>query len=47
MVVRLVGTNAEEGRAILDDANITNIQSATTLLEAAEKAVRAARGVQV
>lgn len=46
MVVRLVGTNAEEGRAILDDARISNIQSATTLLEAAEKAVRAARGVQ-
>ncbi|MCC7209617.1 MAG: ADP-forming succinate--CoA ligase subunit beta [Anaerolineae bacterium] len=46
MVVRLVGTNAEEGRAILEDAAIPNIQSATTLLEAAEKAVRAARGVQ-
>jgi succinyl-CoA synthetase beta subunit len=46
MVVRLVGTNAEEGRSILDDAKISNIQSATTLLEAAEKAVRAARGAQ-
>lgn len=43
MVVRLVGTNAEEGRAMLADADMI---TATTLKEAAEKAVAAA-GVQV
>jgi succinyl-CoA synthetase beta subunit len=42
MVIRLVGTNAAEGRAIIDGANLPNLQSAATLLEAAEKAVRAA-----
>jgi succinyl-CoA synthetase beta subunit len=45
MVIRLVGTNAEEGRRIIDQANLPNIQSAATLIEAAEKAVLAARGV--
>lgn len=39
MVVRLVGTNAEEGRAMLADADMI---TATTLKEAAEKAVAAA-----
>lgn len=39
MVVRLAGTNAEEGLAILADANMT---TAKTLSEAAEKAVAAA-----
>jgi succinyl-CoA synthetase beta subunit len=43
MIVRLAGTNAEEGRQIIDGANIPNIQSAATLIEAAEKAVLAAR----
>ena len=38
MVVRLVGTNAEEGRAMLADADMI---TATTLKEAAEKAVAA------
>ncbi len=42
MVIRLVGTNAAEGRAIIDGANLPNLQSAATLIEAAEKAVRAA-----
>ena len=40
MVVRLVGTNAEEGRALLADANMI---TAETLAEAAEKAVAAAK----
>jgi succinyl-CoA synthetase beta subunit len=39
IVVRLVGTNAEEGRAILADANLI---TATTMSEAARKAVEAA-----
>lgn len=39
MVVRLVGTNAEEGRRILAEANMA---TAETLVEAAEKAVAAA-----
>lgn len=41
MVVRLVGTNAEEGRRILADANMI---TAETLVEAAEKAVAVAQG---
>lgn len=41
MVVRLAGTNAEEGRRILADANMG---TAETLVEAAQKAVAAARG---
>ncbi|HET9495813.1 MAG TPA: ADP-forming succinate--CoA ligase subunit beta [Chloroflexia bacterium] len=39
MVVRLVGTNAEEGRRILEDANL---MAAKTLDEAAQKAVELA-----
>ena len=42
MVVRLVGTNEEEGRAILANANMA---TATTLAEAAQKAVTAAQSV--
>ncbi|MCO6449264.1 MAG: ADP-forming succinate--CoA ligase subunit beta [Caldilineales bacterium] len=41
MVARLVGTNEEEGRAILAEANMPTAQ---TLAEAAQKAVAAARG---
>ena len=41
MVVRLVGTNAEEGRAILADAKMI---TAETLADAAKKAVAAAQG---
>ena len=41
MVVRLVGTNAEEGRQILADAHMI---TAETLADAAKKAVAAARG---
>jgi succinyl-CoA synthetase beta subunit len=41
MVARLVGTNEQEGRQILAEANMG---TASTLAEAAEKAVSAARG---
>ena len=41
MVVRLVGTNEEAGRQLLADANMI---TATSLAEAAQKAVAAARG---
>jgi succinyl-CoA synthetase beta subunit len=41
MVVRLVGTNAEEGRALLADAKMI---TAETLADAAQKAVAAAKG---
>ncbi|MEJ2599609.1 MAG: ADP-forming succinate--CoA ligase subunit beta [Anaerolineales bacterium] len=44
MVTRLVGTNAEEGRQILSDANMI---TAETLAEAAQKAVAAAKGEAV
>jgi succinyl-CoA synthetase beta subunit len=40
MVIRLVGTNAEEGRRLLADANM---QTAMTLAEAAKKSVEAAQ----
>ena len=43
MVVRLVGTNAEEGRQILADAKMI---TADTLAEAAQKAVEVAQGGQ-
>jgi succinyl-CoA synthetase beta subunit len=41
MVIRLVGTNAEEGRALLAQANMI---TADTLAQAAQKAVQAAKG---
>jgi succinyl-CoA synthetase beta subunit len=44
IVIRLVGTNAEEGRQIIDGANIPNLLGAATLTEAAQKAVAAAKG---
>jgi succinyl-CoA synthetase beta subunit len=43
MVARLVGTNDEEGRRILDESGCAMI-TATSLAEAAQKAVAAARG---
>jgi succinyl-CoA synthetase beta subunit len=43
MVVRLVGTNEAEGRQLLADANMA---TATTLADAAQKAVAAAKGKQ-
>ena len=44
LVVRLDGTNAEQGRAILADAGNPRIVSAATMLEAAERAASIARG---
>ena len=44
IVVRLDGTNAEEGRRILADANHPRIVPAETMLEAAERAAALARG---
>lgn len=44
MVVRLQGTNAKEGREIIDAANLPNLVSAATLTEAAQRAVEAAKG---
>jgi succinyl-CoA synthetase beta subunit len=41
MVVRLVGTNAEEGRKLLENAKMI---TAETLVDAAQKAVKAAQG---
>ena len=46
MVIRLNGTNAAEGRAIIDNANLPNLSSAATLTEAAQKAVEAAKGAK-
>jgi malate-CoA ligase subunit beta len=42
IVVRLAGTNVEEGRRILDESGLSVI-TAETLAEAAEKAVAAAK----
>ena len=41
MIIRLQGTNAEEGSAIINEANIPGIQAANTLTEAARMAVEA------
>jgi succinyl-CoA synthetase beta subunit len=41
MINRLVGTNAEEGRQILSEANMI---TAETLVDAAKKAISAAQG---
>ena len=41
-VIRLVGTNEKEGRAILEEADLQNILTATSLADAAQKAVQAA-----
>ena len=46
LVVRLDGTNAEEGRAILAEAAHPRIVSAATMLEAAERAAALANGEQ-
>ena len=42
-VVRLDGTNDEEGRRILAEAQLPNVHTATTMNEAAEKVVELAR----
>ena len=44
MVIRLQGTNAKEGRDLINQANIPDLVSAATLTEAAQKAVEAAKG---
>lgn len=44
MIIRLQGTNADEGRAILEAARIPNVTTAATLTEAAQRAVEAAKG---
>ncbi len=46
IVIRLVGTNAEEGRKIIEEANIPQLLTAATLTEAAQKAVEAAKGAK-
>jgi succinyl-CoA synthetase beta subunit len=43
IVVRLDGTNAEEGRAMLLDAAPPNLQVEETMLSAAERVVELAR----
>ncbi len=45
LVVRLVGTNEEEAHQIMADAALPNMVSATSLADAAQKAVAAARGM--
>ena len=47
IVVRLDGTNAEEGRRILEEAHHPRIVPAATMLEAAAKAVELARAGEV
>jgi succinyl-CoA synthetase beta subunit len=44
MVIRLDGTNAEEGREILRTVNSRKVESAPTMLDAARRAVELARG---
>jgi succinyl-CoA synthetase beta subunit len=44
VVVRLDGTNSKEAARILQDANISNIITATDLEDGAKKAVKAAKG---
>jgi succinyl-CoA synthetase beta subunit len=41
-VVRLDGTNDEEGRALLAEANLPNVHTEATMLGAAEKVVELA-----
>ena len=43
MVIRLDGTNAEEGRKIIEEQAADKVQSESTMLEAAEAAVELAR----
>lgn len=44
MIIRLTGTNQEEGLKIINDANLPNVQSARSFSEAAQKAVAAVKG---
>lgn len=45
MIIRLTGTNQDEGLKIINDANLPNVQSARSFSEAAQKAVAAVKGV--
>jgi succinyl-CoA synthetase beta subunit len=42
IVVRLDGTNAEEGRRLLEDAGRANVHPEATMLEGARRAVELA-----
>lgn len=44
MVVRLSGTNQEEGLKIISDANLPNVSGAASFYEAAQKVVEIAKG---
>jgi succinyl-CoA synthetase beta subunit len=44
MVIRLQGTNAQQGREIIDAAQLPNLVSAETLTDAALKSIAAVRG---
>ncbi|HYO88121.1 MAG TPA: succinate--CoA ligase subunit beta, partial [Candidatus Limnocylindrales bacterium] len=44
MIIRLAGTNSEEGLKLIREAHLNNIHSAATLTEGAKKAIAAARG---
>jgi len=43
LVVRLEGTNVEQGRKILDESDV-KLQTATTMADAAEKIAAAVKG---
>jgi succinyl-CoA synthetase beta subunit len=43
-IIRLAGTNEKEGRAILAEGHVPNLITASSLSEAAQKAVAAAKG---
>lgn len=47
MIIRLAGTNQEEGLRLIEEANLQNVKGATSLYEAAQKAVATVRGVGV
>jgi succinyl-CoA synthetase beta subunit len=44
IIIRLVGTNADEGRSIINQASLLNLFTAMTLTDAARQVVEAARG---
>ncbi len=44
MIIRLAGTNQEEGLRLIEAANLQNVKSAKSLYEAAQKAVETVRG---
>jgi succinyl-CoA synthetase beta subunit len=44
IVVRLDGTNAEEGRRLLQEADVSNVHAEATMLDGARRAVELAKG---